>query len=464
MSRGPSRRPRHRAVHGGVVHGGCRALPRRPERCAARARSRRGIEGGRPVAEEGRHMTYNNPGEGISMARGGSVWASQGTGQGWPAATQRACPSWPRGSRVFEPIHKNPDTLSESWPTRVACGSSVDEGARTFVTSRMRALPRTARRSCDSRRGLGFQLFESIYREVVEYGNEVVTTIWAEKCRRARAETESMTRQRVCSQLHTPSAKWDPTSKDGPATQGSSVPKSNPKSNWALPLEEGPLLAVVGTCGITFTFGGLAIDPDTFSVLRDESGNPIPRFHCTGEVVGDGPRVRERRHGVNAATRREGQCTTINTNLMVRDKISYDSSAPGDDPLPRKRIPHPGCKALHSIAETTTEARMPRLASNKHITEEAFLEHTALQLRPHRRLLPPKSVLSRLGLSVPTRRVHGRWSFRIVLSIAQFGNRQQYPKAQSGSPQVPGVVEIRGVALLGGGSCNRRPIQKNKGP
>jgi hypothetical protein len=28
------------------------------------------------------------------------------------AATQHACPSWPRGPRVVEPIHKNPDTLS----------------------------------------------------------------------------------------------------------------------------------------------------------------------------------------------------------------------------------------------------------------------------------------------------------------------------------------------------------------
>jgi len=51
---------------------------------------------------------------------------------------------------------------------------------------------------------------------------------------------------------------------------------SPPKSNWALPLEEAPLLAVTMICGITLTSGGLAIYPETASVLEDENGKPIP--------------------------------------------------------------------------------------------------------------------------------------------------------------------------------------------
>ncbi|KAI9462174.1 hypothetical protein F5148DRAFT_1213695 [Russula earlei] len=78
-----------------------------------------------------------------------------------------------------------------------------------------------------------------------------------------------------------PERKWDPTVKDGVATHGLSLPKSN----WALPLEESSLFAVKVTCGITFTFGGLRIDPDTASVLGD-SGRPIPGLYCAGEIVG----------------------------------------------------------------------------------------------------------------------------------------------------------------------------------
>lgn len=45
-------------------------------------------------------------------------------------------------------------------------------------------------------------------------------------------------------------------------------------------------MAVKVCCGITFTFGGLAIDPDTAGVISEESGHPIPGLFCTGEMVG----------------------------------------------------------------------------------------------------------------------------------------------------------------------------------
>jgi succinate dehydrogenase/fumarate reductase flavoprotein subunit len=70
--------------------------------------------------------------------------------------------------------------------------------------------------------------------------------------------------------------------KDEVATEG----LSPPKSNWALPLEEVLLLPVTVACGITFTFGGLATDPETSSVLRDESGSSISGLYCAGEMVG----------------------------------------------------------------------------------------------------------------------------------------------------------------------------------
>ncbi|KAK3062117.1 hypothetical protein LTR53_019510, partial [Teratosphaeriaceae sp. CCFEE 6253] len=57
------------------------------------------------------------------------------------------------------------------------------------------------------------------------------------------------------------------------------------KSNWALPIVKPPFLAVKVTSGITFTFGGLAINAENAAVLR-EDGSEIEGLHCAGEMVG----------------------------------------------------------------------------------------------------------------------------------------------------------------------------------
>ncbi|HSR42296.1 MAG TPA: FAD-binding protein, partial [Longimicrobiales bacterium] len=57
-----------------------------------------------------------------------------------------------------------------------------------------------------------------------------------------------------------------------------------PKSNWALPLEEPPFLGYAVTCGITFTFGGLKVDPD--ARILDLDGHPIAGLTAAGELVG----------------------------------------------------------------------------------------------------------------------------------------------------------------------------------
>ena len=80
--------------------------------------------------------------------------------------------------------------------------------------------------------------------------------------------------------------KWDPSQKDGLSTQSEALSLSTPKSNWALPLDQPPFLAVKVACGITFTFGGLAVDPDTASVLSEKTRQPIPGLFCCGELAG----------------------------------------------------------------------------------------------------------------------------------------------------------------------------------
>ena len=68
--------------------------------------------------------------------------------------------------------------------------------------------------------------------------------------------------------------------KDGRATTGLDVPKSN----WAYGIDRGPFEAYAVTTGITFTFGGLRISPR--AQVLDAAWEPIPGLYAAGEIVG----------------------------------------------------------------------------------------------------------------------------------------------------------------------------------
>ena len=74
---------------------------------------------------------------------------------------------------------------------------------------------------------------------------------------------------------------FNPNILDGRGTGGLDVPKSN----WANTLSEGPFEAYHVTCGITFTFGGIRIDPQTSQVVSDDQ-DLIPGLYAAGELVG----------------------------------------------------------------------------------------------------------------------------------------------------------------------------------
>ena len=75
--------------------------------------------------------------------------------------------------------------------------------------------------------------------------------------------------------------KFDPNVKDGRGTVGLEINKSN----WANTLDEGPFEAYHITCGITFTFGGIRVDPKTSQVINDDL-EPIQGLYAAGELVG----------------------------------------------------------------------------------------------------------------------------------------------------------------------------------
>ena len=74
---------------------------------------------------------------------------------------------------------------------------------------------------------------------------------------------------------------FNPSILDGVRTDGISPPKSN----WALPLDHPPYLGYAVTGGITFTFGGLKIDPRTAQVF-DTEDRPMPGLFAAGELAG----------------------------------------------------------------------------------------------------------------------------------------------------------------------------------
>ena len=74
---------------------------------------------------------------------------------------------------------------------------------------------------------------------------------------------------------------FNPSRLDGVGTRG----LTPPKSNWALPFDSPPYLGYAVTCGITFTFGGLKIDPRSAQVL-DTEDRPMAGLYAAGELVG----------------------------------------------------------------------------------------------------------------------------------------------------------------------------------
>jgi tricarballylate dehydrogenase len=73
---------------------------------------------------------------------------------------------------------------------------------------------------------------------------------------------------------------YNPTVKDGRATKGLAIDKTN----WAMAIEKPPFEAYCTTCGVTFTFGGLRIDTD--GRVLDTAQKPIPGLYAAGELVG----------------------------------------------------------------------------------------------------------------------------------------------------------------------------------
>jgi tricarballylate dehydrogenase len=73
---------------------------------------------------------------------------------------------------------------------------------------------------------------------------------------------------------------FDPRKPDGRSTRGLAIPKSN----WACRIEAPPFRAYPVTGGITFTFGGVAIDRN--AQVINTIDQPIKGLYASGDIVG----------------------------------------------------------------------------------------------------------------------------------------------------------------------------------
>jgi tricarballylate dehydrogenase len=73
---------------------------------------------------------------------------------------------------------------------------------------------------------------------------------------------------------------FEPDIEDGRRTVG----LTPDKSNWAVPIDHPPFVALAATTGLTFTLAGLRIDSG--ARVLDESGSPIAGLYAAGECTG----------------------------------------------------------------------------------------------------------------------------------------------------------------------------------
>lgn len=73
---------------------------------------------------------------------------------------------------------------------------------------------------------------------------------------------------------------------DGLSTQSQVSGLPLAKSNWATTISQGTFLAVRVTCGVTFTFGGLVVDPQAAGVVSAATNRVVPGLYCAGEMAG----------------------------------------------------------------------------------------------------------------------------------------------------------------------------------
>jgi tricarballylate dehydrogenase len=223
-----------------------------------------------------------NTGDGISMARDcGALLV--GNWSGCHAV------SWDRNAPDFGDRRIGDGFQKHSYPFGIMINADgdrfVDEGAdfRNYTYARY------GREILSQPQQFAWQVFDAKVSHLLrdEYRIREVSRVAADTIAGLAAKLDGVNADAFVDMVERYNAsirldvEFNPNVKDGRGTKGIHPPKSN----WANPLDTPPYEAYMVTCGITFTFGGVAIEARTGAVLSDDSG-AIPGLFACGELVG----------------------------------------------------------------------------------------------------------------------------------------------------------------------------------
>ena len=225
--------------------------------------------------------TRFNTGDGIRMA----VDVGAATRGNWSGCHAVA---WDMNAPEFGDLDVGDNFQKHSYPFGVLVNREgrrfVDEGAdfRNYTYARY------GREVLNQPGQCAWQIFDAKVAHLLrdEYRIRQVTKATADSIDELAAKLEGVDSNALVAEIQRYNAAvdtetpFDPTVKDGRGTTGLTVPKSN----WANRLDTPPFVAYGVTCGITFTFGGLAVDAS--ARVLGEDGEPIPGLFAAGELVG----------------------------------------------------------------------------------------------------------------------------------------------------------------------------------
>jgi tricarballylate dehydrogenase len=243
-------------------------------------------------------------------------WRTRYLGPGWELAKVRgtrfnmgdglkmaldigACPygnwsgrhavSWEMHAPEFGDVTRSHDPYRHSYPLSIMINADgkrfVDEGVEFYNYTYAKYGAEVLRQPGQ----FAWQVFDARVRPLLrpEYGGRNVTRVVANTLEALASKLEGVNPEAFLKTVREYNAAvrtdvpFNHGVKDGRCTVGIEPPKSN----WANPLDTPPFEAYGVTCGITFTFGGLRIAPQTGQVL-DLNFHPIPGLYAAGEMVG----------------------------------------------------------------------------------------------------------------------------------------------------------------------------------
>lgn len=225
--------------------------------------------------------TKYNTGDGIAMAL--DIGASSvGNWSGCHAV------GWDLNAPEFGDLKVGDLFQKHSYPWGIMVNADgkrfVDEGAdfRNYTYAKY------GRKILEQPHQFAWQIFDQNVTNLLrdEYRIRQITKVTADSLEELVGKLDGVDAEACLATIHEYNAAVDesipfnPNVKDGRRTRGIDIPKTN----WANRIEDGPFEAYGVTCGITFTFGGLRINPDAQVLSSDLE--PIPGLYAAGEIVG----------------------------------------------------------------------------------------------------------------------------------------------------------------------------------